>query len=58
MITTISIGLYGLSVFFAAGMGVTSVKFKNGDEWRGEAALGITLTALPFLFAAILQVLA
>lgn len=56
MITTVSVALYALSVFFAAGLGVTSVKFKNGDEQRQEAILGVILTALPFALAAILQV--
>lgn len=58
MITAVSISLYALSVFFSSGLGATSQKFKIGEDWRSEAALGIALTAIPFALAVILQVFA
>lgn len=58
MITTVSVALYALAVFFAAGVGVTSVKFKNGKEVRQEAVCGVVLTAIPFALASILLVAA
>lgn len=57
MITTVSIAIYALSVFFSAGLGATSVKFKNGEEFKSEATLGVSLTFVTFVLASVLQLM-
>lgn len=58
MITAVSITLYAASVFFAATVGVTAERFKDGKAGKPEAAYSVALTAVPFILAAILQVFA
>lgn len=58
MITVVSIALYALSVFFAASLGVTTEQNRNGNAEKSSAALSVTLTVIPFVLAAVLQVFA